>query len=364
MKLTDFYENVDYYNGISESQVINEDLSNVAQELHKRISQIMSYMNEGRNQEEVERMIQRFGDQYGKIYVALRSVLAVDQHLNKSDDPSSDESYKPTVVTMGALLTGSVAKVKKALMDFLAFAKKRSNKVLATITHFERVLEKDLQSKMKGSVYKGSAFIEEFQKNLDRIIGGSQRYVARYKEVTKAMGEGFDLGETIFESMYEFEKNGLLDTMDFQINESVEGKPNEVYFGLIKYYLVKTGAKQHSKVGYALVVSNKESAADAKKEIIKNSKSSAAKINKGLKGVRIAVSDNVKLYYGLDKIKNTNVVSIVGDKVYSKGLYTMKGFTDLTVSNVGKTVEHAPMPTAMLTTKSSLTRFINKNFGE
>lgn len=362
MKVEDLFENKEYYKGTVDSPLITEDLNNVVTELKTRINRIMQAMNNKENRELVERQIKEFADKYGKIYVALRTVLAVEQHLNKGDNPYGEESYKPTVLTMGAMLTGTISAVKKALMDFVNYAKKRSKKILGTLQHFDRTMQNDLKTKMRGSEYMGSAFIEEFLKNLDRISQGSANYVKRYKEVTSAMGENFDLGMAIAESIVEYDNNGLLESMSFDLTEGAEATTSEPFFAVVKYGLYKGDKKQAVKHGYSLMVSDAPDAARAEKEILRNARKSMTYINKQLKksGLKVANIGDIKLHQGIKQVKRMNVQDLVGANVYSRGLYVMDGFTDVNKTKVGKLPDIADQPYAVLTSKGSLTRYLNK----
>lgn len=362
MKINNLIES-NYYYGMSDKDQLTESLNNVISMIDGKVSVVMDMMRKGEEKTKVEQAIVELASKYKSIYVAIRTIISVEEYMrNREDDESG--AFTRSMTTIAALLSNKVDTVRKALKAFYERFKKNKaqnqgtihGKVTGTLTGFENTANNDLKRKEKEFDYVGSAFIVDFKKHLTRVMQSAHKYIDKYKELRAKRDE--KVSETFFiEYFTDLEDRGLLENFN-SLNESTSVNTKGHYFSIVEACVYEGERKVRNFT--TIVGTMAESPKQACKTMNKNLKASTRQINKAIKSnnrvVKYKDVTESKVRYGIDAIRKATPQKL---PMYSKGMYLMKGITE----DYGKEsdiVEHAPYHVKRLSSKASVSRYLNR----
>lgn len=351
MKVVDFFEE-SYYVGL-QKEPMDESITSVIDAIHKGVKQIEKAVETGIEERKVSKMVKEFVSKNRVIYVAIRSILAIDKYLSAED---SDKGASLVGSLYNSLVNGSVDEVKEELKGFYEYAKNSNNKLNRTIDYFNKAVEQDLKQKKHGIF--GYGLIEEIKNRIQDIRDFSMDYIKRYKkDDTDAVTESF------INTIDAFMKQGLLEGFDMSLTESDQTE-KKCFYAIVEAELMLDGAK-HRNIK-SIVVARDEKPVDALKQMKKNIRKSVSEINKQIKKKKGKIKlksnlDTLKLYSNIEDIEKKNPENLVGSENVSKGLILLGGAMDH--GKMSKEPDQYPLGYSLLR-KSSITRYLNKYDGK
>ena len=350
MKVADFFEE-NYYVGL-QNQPIDESITSVIDAIHKGVKQIEKAVESGIEEHKASKMVKEFVSRNRVLYVAIRSILAIDKYLS-TDDSAKGASLVGSLYN--SLVNGSVDEVKEELKSFYNYAKNSNNKLNKTIEYFNKAVEQDLKQKKHGVF--GYGLIEEIKNRISDIRNFSMEYIKRYKKDDAPVTESFV--STIDKIM----NQGLLEGFDMSLSES-EQDEKKCFYSIVEAELTIDGAK-HRNIK-SIVVARDEKPIDALKQMKKNVRKSISEINKQIKKQKGKVKlksnlDTLKVYSNIEDIEKKNPENLVGSENVSKGIVLLKGAMEH--GKMGKEPDIYPLGYSLLR-KASITRYLNKNDGK
>lgn len=344
MKVTDFFEE-NYYVGIADTP-INESINSVIDAIANGVNTIERAVIKGLEENKIATAIKKFVGQYRVAYVAIRSILALDQYL------AQDEKGAGLVSSLyNKLVNGSPDEVKEELRSFYEYATKNNSKLGRTVEYFNKAVDNDLKQKKNG--IPGYGLIEEIKNRLGDIKKFASDYIERFKKEDPKT-------ESLVEMYIRLESQGLFEGYNFDLLES-ESKPEvQCYYAIVDAELSIDGAK-HRNIK-SVVVARGERPVDALKDMKKNIRKSVSLINQEIKKKKGKVTlksnlDTLKVYSNIEDVIKKNPSNLVGSDNVSKGIVLLKG--SMTHGKQSNEPEIAPFGSTLLR-KGSVTRYLNK----
>lgn len=332
-------------NRLKESYILDESIK----DLYFKMINVAEYLAErienNRPKIVVENEIKKFVEEYKDVLASIRTIITYDKHARKNDPD------RPTMMGISKLIHSSPEDTIKELEYFQQIVLPKNPKMKATFDHFVMMADKMAASERHG--YKGADFVFEILELNDVIksqIG--EFYKANVKEsigITDAFMEMFEA------NYYEEELN--------------EGKaePDQYYMivELSLYDSEKSESVPHKNFKNVLVT-NAKSQAQARQKLKASANRSLKEMNKKLKERGMKCTFKKKewfrecpVYKGYDSIKKKNIKSLSGSDSVSTGVYLLGGMCGH--GTVGSLPEYAPNKYALHSSKSSLTRYLNKH---
>lgn len=343
MKVTDLIEQ-NYYSGLSK-EPINESISSVVNAIEKGVEKISKMIQIGKPKEETNKFIQEFVSKYRVPYVAIRSILSVDQYLSKDDTDGA--TYVGSLYN--ALTIGKPEEVKEELVKFYNYAKQQNSKLKRTIEYFDKAVDHDLKSQKDGII--GYNLVKEMKDHIDNIRQMSADYINRY---AKPVSENIDFVGAI----EKFVEQGLLDEFETaMLNESATEAEEKNFYAIVEAQLTIDG-KKHRNLK-SVVATRAKDAVEAFKNIKRDVRSSVSDINKIIKKdrghLKLTKLEDIKIFNSFEEIKKKNLSNLVGTEYVSRGFMILDGA--LEHGNMKSEPKYYPMGYTFLQ-KSAITRYL------
>lgn len=334
-------------NRLSEQYVLDESISDLYHSMVNKAQYLMGRMENGRPKLVVEKEINEFYDRFKDILPTIRTILAFDSHAKKSDPD------RPSLSGIARLLNSPEKETIDELERFRKKVIEPNQKLKTTFKQFKTAFENQMSLMYKG--YKGGALIAEI---IDLDSNVKEQLDSLYK--TSASEKFTSVTESVLEMI----------EADDRYEDLLESKsePDQYYMVVeLALYDDKKSDKVPHKNFKNVLVTKANTPAQARRQIKSSANKSLKELNKKLKDSSMRCQfkkgdwfrEDV-VYKGYDSIKKKNIKSLSGSDTVSTGVYLLGGLKGFgTVSSVP---EIAPNNFAIHSSKSSLGRYINKNF--
>lgn len=339
------------------NEVVNESITSAVDVLTLAVTKITKLISDGSPVETINNAIKKFVEDHRKLYVATRSVLAIDQYVSND---TKGASYMGSMYS--SLVNSSPSNTAAQLTKFYDYAKTEDSKLNRAIEYFDNVVTNDLKISKNG--IEGYGLVVELKKHIRNIRKMAMEYVKnnagkmRKKVPTKSepVTEEYD----IIKEVSKLVERGLLDNFMESLTES-SSKPVPINYFAIVDGVISIDGKKHRNVKSTVVTSATDPVAAFKN--IKNSVGkSVTKINTAIKKEKAKLTitniEQLKIYSDFNEIKKKNIGNLVGSEYVSRGFIILDGV--LGHGNVGKEPIHYPLGHTFLN-KSSITRYLKKN---
>lgn len=329
----------------SEKYILDESIKDLYFKMINKAKYLAGRIENQRQKLVVEKEISDFINEYKDLLPTIRTIVVFDKYARQSDPD------RPSLLGISKLLNSGDEETRKELNKFKNSVIDKSDKMKRTHEHFVAMTDKLVKSEANG--YKGAAFIYEL----------------------------IDLDDTIQQQLNDFYKANVSESVSItevalemiEANYSVEEQVNEAKAEPDQYYMIvelalydenKSDTVPHKNFKNVLVTKAK-SQAQARQKLKSSANKSLRELNKKLKdrGLKCKFKKNewfreCSVYKGYDAMKKKNIKSLSGSDTVSTGVYMLSGMSGH--GTIGSVPEHAPNRYAMHSSKSSLTRYLNK----
>lgn len=327
-----------------EKYILDESIESLYGKMVNEAKYIHERMENNRPKLVVEKEIKDFVGKYYEIVPTIRTILAFDK-ASKRDDPD-----RPSLTGIGKLLNSSDEETIKELEKFKKDVIKTNDKLNANFNYFESAMKRTLE---KNEKYKGAGFIHEILEMDDEVKKQIESFYDRNtsdKSVTECVME-------MIEANYQVD----------ELNEGRRMEPDQYYMVLeLALYDNNKSEKVPHKNFKNVLVTKAKSQAQARQKLKASANRSLRELNKKLKDKGMCCKyrkdnwfrDNT-VYKGYDSMKKKNIKSLSGSDSVSTGVYLLGGMCGH--GTIGSVPEMAPNRYAIHSSKSSLTRYLNKH---
>jgi len=327
-----------------EKYILDESIENLYGKMVNEAKYINERIQNNRPKLAVEKEIKDFIDKYYHIIPVIRTILAFDNAARKSDPD------RPSLMGIGKLLHSSPEETVKELARFKKSVIETNDKLKSNYQFFKKSLDRVLEMH---SEYKGAPLIREVLDMNDVVERQIDSFYDRNAKIEKTATEAV---LEMLEANYELE--GL--------NEGRKMEPDQYYMIVeLSIYDNNKSDKVPHKNFKNVLVTNAKSQAQARQKLKSSANKSLRELNKKLKDRGMSCKfkkDNwfrdSAVYKGYDTMKKKNIKSLSGSDSVSTGVYLLGGMCGH--GSIGSVPEMAPNRYAIHSSKSSLTRYLNK----
>lgn len=337
-------------NKLKEKYILDESIKELYFGMVNQAEYLLDRVNNERSKIVVEKEIKLFIEEYIDILPIIRTILAFDKYARRTDPD------RPSIVGISKLLNSTREETLHELEKFKRNIIDDNAKIKATYENFKRMYEKMSETDTDG--YVGSAILHgimDLNNDVKNQLGDF------YKANTLTTTDNTTLTSHAEEML---EANYILSD---ELNEAVS-EPDQYYIiAEFSLYDSKKSDKVPHKNFKNVFVAHANTQAQARQKLKSSVNKSLKELNKTLKDQGFyckAKKDSwfkdTSVYKGYDSIKNKNIKSLSGSDAVSTGVYLLGGMTGH--GTVNKIPEYAPNSYAMHSSKSSVTRYINKHY--
>ena len=328
-----------------EKYILDESIENLYGQMVNEAKYIAERMENNRPTIVVEKEIKEFVNKYYEIVPTLRTILAFDKASKKSDPD------RPSLMGIGKLLHSDEEETITELKRFGDEIIEKNDKLKANLHYFKTSLDRTLDRNDK---YKGAGFVHEILEMNDEIK----------KQIDSFYNRNIKEELSITECVHE-----MIDANYFisDLNEGRKMEPDQYYMVVeLSLYDNNKSEKVPHKNFKNVLIANAKSQAQARKKLKASANKSLRELNKKLKDKGMCCKyrkDNWfrenTVYKGYDSMKKKNIKSLSGSDSVSTGIYLLGGMCGH--GSIGSVPEMAPNRYAIHSSKSSVTRYLNKH---
>lgn len=328
-----------------EKYILDESIENLYGKMVNEAKYIEERMENKRPKLVVEKEIKEFIDKYYEIVPIIRTILAFDK-ASKKTDPD-----RPSMMGIGKLLHSNEEETRKELHHFKEKVIDANDKLKANYQYFKSSIQRTLE---RNEAYKGAGFIHEVLEMDDVVKSQIDSFYDRNTKDAKSVSECII---EMIEANYDSE----------ELNEGRKMEPDQYYMVVeLSLYDNNKSEKVPHKNFKNVLVTNAKSQAQARQKLKASANKSLRELNKKLKDRGMCCKyrkDNWfrenTVYKGYDSMKKKNIKSLSGSDSVSTGIYLLGGMCGH--GTVGSVPEMAPNRYAIHSSKSSVTRYLNKH---
>jgi hypothetical protein len=328
-----------------EKYILDESIENLYGKMVNEAKYIKERMDNKRPKLVVEKEIKEFIDKYYEIVPIIRTILAFDKSSKKTDPD------RPSMMGIGKLLHSNEEETRKELHYFKEKVIDANDKLKANYQYFKSAIQRTLE---RNEEYKGAGFIHEILEMDDVVKSQIDDFYGRNTKDAKSVSECII---EMIEANYNSE----------ELKEGRKMEPDQ-YYMVVELSLYDNNKSENvpHKNFKNVLVTNAKSQAQARQKLKASANKSLRELNKKLKDRGMCCKyrkDNWfrenTVYKGYDSMKKKNIKSLSGSDSVSTGIYLLGGMCGH--GNVGSVPEMAPNGYAIHSSKSSVTRYLNKH---
>jgi hypothetical protein len=327
-----------------EKYILDESIENLYGKMVNEAQYIHERIENKRPKLVVEKEIKEFIGKYFDIIPTIRTILAYDK-ASKKTDPD-----RPSMMGISKLLHSNETETLKELKEFEKKVIEPNEKLKANHQYFKSALQRTLD---RNEQYKGAGFIREIL-DMDEVVKDQiDNFYDRNTKDSKSVSECV---LEMIEANYGAE----------ELNEGRKMDPDQYYMVVeLSLYDNNKSEKVPHKNFKNVLVTNAKSQAQARQKLKASANKSLRELNKKLKDKGMCCKYRKEnwfrentVYKGYDSMKKKNIKSLSGSDSVSTGIYLLGGMCGH--GTVGSVPEYAPNRYAIHSSKSSVTRYLNK----
>ncbi|ASV44148.1 hypothetical protein PBI_SCTP2_133 [Salicola phage SCTP-2] len=355
--------------------ILKEDVTNFHEFLKQKVRAFKSMVQDGENKVEYEKKINEFMNSYMHCFLVLRTLIAYDQYASQKD------SSRATMFGIGDIIKSksvedSCAALESFYKNTINSDSKIGQKLKANYDYFKRSIER-LKEQSSNNGYPYYPVID----HIDEILNSEfDSFVNEFDEkhqdnVQLEMVENSNQAKNKISYIIEtMDKAGYTELMESK--DDVYNNEEDEYYMVVdmKLYDSHNNDKTSLNNFKNTLVARAKDYNEARKVLKSNAEKSLKELNRYLQRRNEKENRNLKvdfsrsdwydyhtLYKGRDKIKKKNIKGLTGTDMVSTGVMYLRGL-DNPGGNISSHPEYCPHKQAILSSNSSLSRYLNKNF--